>query len=356
MTETVEQNGDADGRLPILNLTLAELREDFKNRGIEPYRAGQVFAWVYKKGVFDFMEMSDIGRPLRERLASLYALAPLVPKEERTSGDGTATKCLFTLSDEREIEGVFLRLPRKETICFSTQVGCALGCTFCVTALMGRLRNLEPYEIVGQILHLSRRHVEREQGYNLVAMGMGEPLDNYDNLLQAIRIMKEVPGLNIGPRRITISTSGIVPMIDRLAGEGMPIRLAVSLNATTDETRSEIMPINRKYPIEDLMAAAYRYARATDRRITIEYVLLRGVNDSPADARRLLKLASRFPSKINLIPFNESPFYTYTPPTEEETDRFQSFLMAGNATVTIRRRRGGDIFAACGQLGVTQAR
>jgi 23S rRNA (adenine2503-C2)-methyltransferase len=355
MTEIPEATPAAEGPTPILNMTLGELRDDFKRRGIEPYRAGQVFAWIYKRGIFDFMEMSDIGRPLRERLSTLYELAPLVPREEHTSADGTATKCLFTLADGREIEGVFLRLPRKETICFSTQVGCALGCTFCVTALMGRLRNLEPFEIVGQILHLSR-YVEREQGFNLVAMGMGEPLDNYDNLLQAIRIMKEVPGLNIGPRRITVSTSGIVPMIDRLAGEGMPIRLAISLNATTDETRSEIMPINKKYPIEDLMAAAWRYARATERRVTIEYVLLRGLNDTPADAKRLLKLASRFPSKINLIPFNESPFHTYTPPTEEETDRFMAFLMAGNATVTIRRRRGGDIFAACGQLGVTQAR
>jgi 23S rRNA (adenine2503-C2)-methyltransferase len=342
--------------IPLMNLTLEELRTDFRRLGIEPYRAGQVFAWVYKRGVHDFAEMSDLGRALREKLASTYRLTPLLPSQERTSVDGTATKCLFPLADGREIEGVFLRLPSKETICFSTQVGCALACSFCVTALMGKLRNLEPGEIVGQILYLSRRYVERPQGFNLVAMGMGEPLDNYDNLLQAIRIMKEVQGLNIGPRRITVSTSGIVPMIDRLAGEGIPLGLAISLNATTDPVRSELMPINRRYPIEDLLAAAGRYAKASGRRVTIEYVLLKGVNDSPDDARRLMKYASRFPSKINLIPFNESPYHTYAPPSPEHVDRFQRMLMAGNGTVTVRRRRGGDIFAACGQLGVTQAR
>lgn len=340
----------------MLNRDLAELRLELTGLGLESWRAGQIFTWVYKKGVYDFMEMTDLARPIRERLADIYELAPPRPREERTAADASATKCLFPLADGREIEGVFLRLPAKETICFSTQVGCALGCSFCVTALMGRLRNLTPGEIVGQILYLSRRFVERPQGFNLVAMGMGEPLDNYDNLLKAIRIMKEVKGLNIGPRRVTISTSGLVPMIDRLAGEKIPLGLAISLNATTDEQRSELMPINRKHPIPELLDAAARYARATGRRITLEYVLLKGVNDSPDDVRRLLKLSARFPSKINLIPFNRSPFHSFSPPSPEETERFQQALLAGQRTVTVRRRRGEDIYAACGQLGINQAR
>jgi 23S rRNA (adenine2503-C2)-methyltransferase len=346
----------APGRRLLLDRTLPELREELSALDLAPWRADQVFTWVYKKGVFDFAGMTDLARPIRERLASIYDLNILHPKDEKTAADRTATKCLFPLADGREIEGVFLRLPNKETICFSTQVGCAIGCNFCVTALMGRLRNLSPGEIVAQILYLSRRFVEREQGFNLVAMGMGEPLDNYDNLLKAVRIMKEVKGLNIGPRRITISTSGIVPMIDRLSGEGIPIGLAISLNATTEEVRTEIMPINRKYPMGDLIAAARRFAHATGRRVTIEYVLLRGVNDTPQDAERLLRIASQFPSKINLIPFNPSPYHSYAPPKPEETERFQGALLAGDKTVTVRRRRGGDIYAACGQLGVTQAR
>lgn len=356
MTVSPPPQGPPDGPISFMDRELPELRAYLSSLGIEPYRAEQVFAWVYKKGVFDFREMSNLSRALQERLRSVWRIAPLLPREERHSADGTATKCLFPLADGREVEGVFLRLPRKETICFSTQVGCALGCSFCVTARLGRLRNLEPGEIVGQILHLSRRYVERPQGFNVVAMGMGEPLDNYDRFLKAVRIMKEVRGLNIGPRRITVSTSGLVPMIDRLAGEGIPLGLAISLNATTDEMRSELMPINRRYPIDELMAAAARFARASGRRVTLEYVLIGGMNDTPADAKRLIRLAARFPSKINLIPFNPSPYHAYTPPSPAETDRFQQLLMAGGGAVTIRTRRGDDIFAACGQLGITQAR
>jgi 23S rRNA (adenine2503-C2)-methyltransferase len=349
---------ESEDRSPIsfFDFDLADLKAYFALRGEKEFRADQVFVWLYKRGVLDPMGMTDLPVSLREELRSSFSGLPVMPVETHTAGDRSATKALFRLKDNREIEGVFLRLPRKETICFSTQVGCALGCTFCVTALMGRLRNLTPAEIVGQILLLSQKYVERPQGFNLVAMGMGEPLDNYDHLLKAVRILKEGRGLNIGPRRITISRSGIVPMIDRLAGEGLPLGLAVSLNATTDETRSELMPINRKYPIRELLAAAGRYASATGRRVTLEYVLLRGVNDSPADARRLQKMASRFPAKINLIPFNTSPFHSFSPPAPEEVDRFQKALMAGNHTVTVRQKRGDDIFAACGQLGVTQAR
>ena len=340
----------------LMDRDLDDLRREMADLGLESWRAEQIFTWVYKKGVFDFLQMTDLARPVRERLAEVYHLSPPHPKEEKTASDSSATKCLFALADGREIEGVFLRLPTKETICFSTQVGCSLGCSFCVTALMGRLRNLTPGEIVAQIVYLSQRFVERPQGFNLVAMGMGEPLDNYDSLLKAVRIMKEVRGLNIGPRRITISTSGLVPMIDRLAGEQIPLGLAISLNATTNEQRSELMPINRKYPIDELLSAAGRYARASGRRVTIEYVLMKGVNDSEADARRLLKLSARFPSKINLIPFNSSPFHSYAPPSPAETERFQQLLIAGQRTVTVRRRRGEDIYAACGQLGVKQAR
>lgn len=350
------QNPGVDARPHLLDFELSELRQHLVAAGIEGYRAAQVYTWVYKRGVMDFAAMTDIGRDLRARLEGMFRVTPLTPREEQTASDQTATKCLFPLGDGKEVEGVFLRLPRKETICFSTQVGCALGCTFCVTARMGRLRNLSPAEIVGQIHYLSRTFVERQQGFNLVAMGMGEPLDNYDNLLKAIRILREVQGLNIGPRRVTVSTSGLVPMIDRLAGEKIPLGLALSLNATTDETRSALMPINRKYNIEQLLGAGARFARATGRRVTLEYVLLEGVNDSPEDARRLVRLAGRLPSKINLIPFNASPFYSYRPPPEAQIDRFQKILMASNQTATVRRRRGGDIFAACGQLGVTQAR
>ncbi len=347
---------DAPRRPSLLDMDLPGLREELARRNLPAYRADQIFKWIYKRNSFDFNEMTDLPTGLRESLASEWSLDEMVPLESHGAGDGSATKCSFRLADGKIIESVFLRLPRKETICFSTQVGCALQCSFCVTALMGRLRNLTPGEIVGQIISLSRRYVERPQGFNLVAMGMGEPLDNYDNLVQAVRILNEPLGLNIGARRITVSTSGIVPMIDRLAEERIPVGLAVSLNATTDEVRDTLMPINRKYPIKVLLAAARRHAETIGRRVTLEYVLLRGVNDSDADARRLVKLASSLPSKINLIPFNPSPHHDYETPAPEETARFQACLQAAGNSVTVRTRRGDDIYAACGQLGLDQAR
>jgi len=340
----------------ILDLDLPGLRADLAAFGVPAYRANQIFVWIYKRNCFDFKEMTDLPTSLRDRLAAHWSLEEMSPDEAHEADDRSATKCSFRLADGRVIESVFLRLPRKETICFSTQVGCALQCSFCVTALMGRLRNLTPGEIVGQITSLSHRYVERPQGFNLVAMGMGEPLDNYDNLVRAIRILNEPLGLNIGAKRLTVSTSGIVPMIDRLAEERVPAGLAVSLNATTDEVRNVLMPINRKYPIKVLLDAARRHAHAIGRRVTLEYVLLRGVNDSAEDARRLLRLSASLPSKINLIPFNTSPHHDYAPPTPEETARFQAHLQSAGKQVTVRTRRGGDIYAACGQLGLNQAR
>lgn len=337
------------------DVTRPELERWFADRGEPPFRARQLFRHVYKRGVRDFEAMTDLAKPLRTSLAEAWSLDGLRERKRMCSEDGSE-KILWTLGDGKEIESVLMQADYGDTLCFSTQVGCAFNCSFCITARMGRLRQLTPGEIVQQITALSAGRPEGAPGINLVAMGMGEPLDNLDALLPALQILHDPLGLNISGRRITISTVGVVPGIERLMAEDPSPGLALSLNATTNEVRRELMPVTKKYPIETLLPAVEAYAQASKRRVTIEYVLIRGLNDTPEDAARLGRIAGRFPSKVNVIPFNPSELFPYERPTEDEVDAFAKKLWDVRTTVTVRYSKGLDILAACGQLGYEQVR
>jgi len=340
--------------LPFFELTREELEAWFTDRGEPAYRARQLFTNVYRRRLTDFEAMTDLPKALRAELARRFDLDLLSPTGRAESADGAAVKQLWTLPDGKQIESVFMTADYRETICFSTQVGCAFGCAFCITAKMGRLRHLSAGEITAQIFHLVRTRKTRERGVNLVAMGMGEPMDNLDALLKAMRIVSDPLGLNISPRRMTVSTVGVVPGIRRLAAEAPQARLALSLNATTDEVRRSLMPVTRKYPIEAVLEAVEEHTRTTRARVTLEYVLIRGLNDSPDDADRLGRIARRFPSKVNVIPFNPSALFPFERPTDEEVDAFARRLWRFHTTVTVRYSKGLDILAACGQLGYDQ--
>lgn len=341
---------------PFHDFRLAELEAWFRDRGHPPYRARQLFVNVYQRGVTEPAAMTDLPKALRAELPEALRFDTLLPVRSLASGDGNAVKHLWRLWDGAEIESVAMTADYRDTICFSTQVGCAFNCSFCITARMGRIRNLTAGEIVAQIHELTRHRAPEDRAFNLVAMGMGEPMDNLDALLSALDILGEPLGMNVSGRRTTISTVGVVPGIERLARERPDVKLALSLNATTDEVRRTLMPVTRKYPIEELLRALETYARASEHRITLEYVLIRGLNDTPEDADRLGKLASRFPSKVNLIPFNPSELFPYERPTPEEVDAFARRVWPYGTTVTVRYSKGVDILAACGQLGYDQVR
>jgi 23S rRNA (adenine2503-C2)-methyltransferase len=343
-------------RLDFHDHSLAELEAWCVQEGLPRYRARQILSQVHGRGVTDFGEMSDLPKDLRARFADTFELAPLTETRRMESGEDRATKFLWRLADGREIESVFMAADYRETICFSTQVGCAFNCSFCITAKMGRIRDLTAGEIVAQIHHLVHTMRDRERGVNLVAMGMGEPLDNLDPLLKAVAIVGEPLGMNISPRRITVSTVGVVPGILRLAEERPELKLALSLNATTDEVRRQLMPVTRKYPIDALLPALETYASRSKHRITLEYVLIEGLNDTPEDADRLGRIAERFPSKVNVIPFNESELFPYRRPGPEAVDAFAKRLWKMRTTVTVRYSKGVDILAACGQLGYDQVK
>jgi 23S rRNA (adenine2503-C2)-methyltransferase len=345
-----------DTRLNFYSFTREGLGAWFEKRGQPRYRADQLFANVYQRGVPDFEAMTDLPKELRQELLALIELNPLTGRGRRHSPDGSATKFLWGLPDQAEIEAVLMTADYGETICFSTQVGCAFRCSFCITGKMGRIRNLDPGEIVAQIYTVNRLRHPGRPGANLVAMGMGEPMDNLDALLEAIRILNDERGMNIAPRRITVSTVGVVPGIERLTRENPSVSLALSLNATTDVVREELMPVTRKWPIESLMKAVEAYTRLSKRRVTLEYVLIDGLNDTPQDADRLGRMAERFPSKINVIPFNPSELFPYRRPSEERVEAFAKRLWQYKSTVTVRYSKGLDILAACGQLGYDQVK
>jgi len=325
-------------------------------QGLPAYRARQVFSNVYRRGVPDFAAMTDLAKPLRASLTAGFDLTGPRLIDEQVGAGEEAVKFLWRLADGREIESVFMTADYRETICFSTQVGCAFGCSFCVTARMKRLRNLTPGEIVGQIYHLARTRRKKERGVNLVAMGMGEPMDNLDALLEAVGIVTDPMGLNISPQRITVSTVGLVPGIERLAKDGAGLKLALSLNATTDQVRGKLMPVNRKYPLDVLLPAVEAFARITRSRVTLEYVLIEGLNDTPEDAERLGRIAARFPSKVNIIPFNPSDLFFYRRPSPQAVNAFARAVWGHKTTVTVRYSKGVDILAACGQLGYGQVK
>jgi 23S rRNA (adenine2503-C2)-methyltransferase len=322
--------------------------------GERPFRARQLFRWLHQKGAASLDDMTDVPRALREALAARARLTTLERAGEQRSLDGTI-KWTWRTRDGKLVESVYMPEPDRRTLCVSTQVGCAVGCTFCLTGTMGLARNLEAGEIVDQVHRANRRLVELGAApgprpvTNLVFMGMGEPLANYASLTAALGLLLAEDGPQFSQRHVTVSTSGVVPMIRRL-GEETPVRLAVSLNATTDAQRDVLMPINRRWPIGELLAACREFPTRNGRRITFEYVLLGGVNDTPEDARRLAQLVRGIPAKVNLIPYNANPGLPYHAPSAERVVEFQEALAARHLTVVVRKPRGRDIAAACGQL------
>jgi 23S rRNA (adenine2503-C2)-methyltransferase len=335
---------------PPLNLkefTLPELEQVMAAWGQPAFRARQVVKWLYK-GVGTFEAMTDIARPFRAELARRARISDLKVEQVAAAGDG-CRKFLFGLEDGNRIEAVLIPEEGHYTLCLSTQVGCAQGCRFCLTARRGLIRNLEAGEIVNQVLAVRRELPEELPLTNLVFMGMGEPLANFTALVRALTVITAPWGLNFSHRRLTVSTAGLAPRIP-LLGLAARANLTVSLNAPDDETRNRIMPINRRYPLSELLQACRAFPLPRHRRITFAYVLLRGINDSLDQARRLARLLRGFRAKINLIPFNRHPRLPFEPPAAARTLEFQEILREANYTVMIRESRGQEIFAACGQL------
>lgn len=332
-------------------LSRSRLAERLAGLGVESYRADQIFAWVYQKHLRDSTGMTNLPSALRSGFDHLCDLS--LPRVQSVHGtkDGATHKFVLELHDGARVECVSMRTTRRVTLCLSSQVGCALGCTFCATGLMGLKRNLRPDEIVAQVVAMGDFHGWHEDRFNLVFMGMGEPLANYKPVVEAIRILHDERGLNLGARRITVSTSGLVPQINQLAEENLAVGLAVSLHATTDELRNELVPVNRRWPLGELLPAAREFGRSTGRRVTLEYTLLGGVNDSAEDADRLGAIARELPSKINLIPYNPVPGLRWKRPSPESVDAFAERLYPRAPAVTVRHTLGGEIWAACGQLG-----
>ncbi len=315
------------------------------------YRATQIFKSVYQRWVNSFDEMTDLPKVERLRLAEHWRLEPPPIHRQFDSRDGTR-RYLISLDDGELAETVFIPEVHRNTICISSQVGCALACTFCLTGKIGLKRHLSAGEIVGQVLVAQRDNLtlETRDNFNIVLMGMGEPLHNYDNVMKAIRILHDTEGVNMSMSRITLSTAGMLPAIERLATEPDIPNLAISLTGATNEKRDALMPINRKYPIAELLNAVRRFPLKHRQRVTFEYVLLKGVTDSPEDARALVKLMKGIPAKVNLIPLNEAEELEYERPSDEAIARFYGVLAQNNVDAFVRKNRGNDISAACGQL------
>jgi 23S rRNA (adenine2503-C2)-methyltransferase len=331
----------------IENLTFAELKAELESWGEPAYRARQVLEWVYQKGAESFAAMTDLPKGLRQRLEDEFWLGVLELTEQLRSKDGTE-KFLFRLRDGQRIETVLIPSGGRRTLCLSTQVGCKFACAFCASGAGGFKRNLVPSEMLGQVRFL--RHRLDVRLTNFVFMGMGEPLDNLDNLVRTVRIMNAPEGMGIAARRITISTVGIVPAIEKLENLGLQVSLSLSLHATTDVLRSRLLPVNRKYPLAELIKAGAHYARATGRMITIEYILISGLNDTDADARRLASLARKLRAKINLVPYSPGCGAGFAPSPGPRQEAFLQTLESLGVGATVRRSKGGDIRAACGQL------
>jgi 23S rRNA (adenine2503-C2)-methyltransferase len=337
--------------------------------GEPSYRAAQIWGWLYRSLATDFEEMTNLPKELRERLAEATLVETMKPLEERVSADGLTRKVLFALQDNQTIESVLMHYEQRHTACISTQVGCPLGCVFCATGQSGFVRNLTAGEIMEQVLYFARQlregmsnelRVTRKVGpslvpcysslTNLVFMGMGEPLANYEATWQAIETLTHDQGFNLGARRITISTVGLVPGIQRLAEEGLQIGLAISLHAPTDELRDRLIPINHRYPLAQLMAACRHYLERTERRISFEYALIHGINDSVERARQLAQLLDGLRCHVNLIPLNPVPESPYQPSPRDRILAFQTELNRLKVPNTLRVERGTDIQAGCGQL------
>jgi 23S rRNA (adenine2503-C2)-methyltransferase len=333
----------------IVGLSLQEIESHLQELGEPRYRARQVFSGIYRRRLQSWSQFSDLAKKLRAQLQERFAVAYPSLEKSFQSVDGTR-RYLFDVGPDQRVESVFIPEERRDTFCISTQVGCAVECLFCVTGKLKMRRNLTAGEVVGQVLALQADRGTEPKRLNVVIMGMGEPLHNYDNVMKAIRLMTDPDGVSISPRRITLSTSGVVPKIKALAMEPVIPNLAISLNATTDAVRDVLIPINRKWNIEALLQACREFPLEKRRRITFEYVLIGGMNDSPEDARRLVWLLRGLKQKVNLIPLNADPWIPLEAPNEERVLRFQQILVENHLTAYIRRPRGDDISAACGLL------
>ncbi|MBN2654697.1 MAG: 23S rRNA (adenine(2503)-C(2))-methyltransferase RlmN [Nitrospirae bacterium] len=330
----------------LFSLTEQQLNAFIDAEGLPAYRARQIIKWIYEKHACSIEEITEFSKDLRRSLSEKAYISCLELADQQISIDGTR-KFLFKLQDGETIESVLIPDEERLTLCISSQVGCAMSCGFCVTGSIGIKRDLLAYEICGQVIGASRI-IHPQKITNIVLMGMGEPLANFENVVEALW---RITGLmQFSPRRITLSTSGIVPKIAALAQSAPMVNLAISLNATTDQVRDMIMPVNRTYPLKALLDACRRFPLPPRRRITFEYVMLKGVNDSDADAARLIKLLRGIPSKINLIPFNEFEGAKYRRPDDARVQEFQEMLSSAGMTAIVRKSKGQDILAACGQL------
>ena len=333
----------------LAELSRAELEQAFARLGLPRYRATQVYRWLHRRGITDFAAMANLPADLRTLLAREFRIAGPAVERKDVSVDGT-TKLLLRLQDGREIESVYIPDTPNQTFCVSTQVGCAMACGFCLTGKMGLARNLTAGEIAGQVRLLARETGLSDAPFNIVLMGMGEPLHNYDATMKALRMLYDEEGLGVHPKRVTLSTVGVVSGLERLAQEPDMPNIAISLHATTDEARDRLVPINRKWKIRTLLDQCRRLPIGKRRRITFEYVLLEGINDTPADAKRLAKLLGDMRAKVNLLPLNEAPGIPFTRPSDERVNAFARILADAGTIVSVRKSRGRDIRAACGQL------
>ncbi|MFZ2055371.1 MAG: 23S rRNA (adenine(2503)-C(2))-methyltransferase RlmN [Candidatus Aminicenantales bacterium] len=331
----------------IKDLMLAELAAELESWGEPSYRARQIFEWIYKKRAGAFDAMTSLPKSMRQKLEDNFRLCALDLAEKLRSGDGTE-KFLFRLADGAFIESVLIPSGVRRTLCLSTQVGCKFGCVFCASGTGGFRRNLLPSEILGQILFLQDKLDVRLTHF--VLMGMGEPLDNLESVVRAIRVMNAREGLDIGARRITISTVGIVPAIKELERLGLQVSLSLSLHATTNALRSRLLPVNKKYPLAEVIKAGTDYQKKTGRMMTVEYILISGLNDAAADAGRLAAMARRLHAKVNLIPYSPGCGPEWTASPRARQDAFLQVLQEKGVTATVRRSKGADIRAACGQL------
>ena len=332
-----------------------------KAAGAPTYRIRQIQEWIYKKYARSFEEMTNLPQAMRDGLAATATLTPLTPITQRVSKAGDTQKVLFQMPDGETVEAVLMLYDKRRTLCISSQAGCAMGCTFCATALGGLRRNLTAGEIVAQVLFFARYLSDGGEGpkmrvkrpttvTNIVFMGMGEPMHNYKNVWTAIRRLTAADGFGLGARHITLSTVGLVPMIDRMADEGLQVNLAVSLHAPNNAMRSKLVPPSRRYPVDDLLASIRRYIAKTNRRVTFEYALMRGINDSPTLAEDLSDKLKGMLCHVNLIPLNPIPNSQFQPTSDRDTQRFADILQKGGISATVRIRRGIEIDAGCGQL------
>lgn len=363
MTEIdLQIDGDAGvEKVALLDLSRAELIAYIESLGQPAYRGRQVWEWIYKRYAQTFAEMRNLPQALRQRLQEEAMLSPLRIVTQIVSQAGDTQKLLFRLPDGQTIETVLMVYDKRRTLCISSQAGCAMSCTFCATAQGGLARNLTTGEILAQVLHFAAYLADAQAApamaldrptavTNIVLMGMGEPMHNYNNVWNALRRLTDGDAFGLGARNITLSTVGLVPMIDRMAEEGLQINLAVSLHAPNDELRSQLVPVNRRWKVDDLLAAVERYIARTNRRVTFEYALMQGINDSPELAAELGQKLAPLLCHVNVIPLNPIPDSLFQPTSDEDTERFVSILRAHGVPATVRLRRGIEINAGCGQL------